>query len=449
MNAPSFEDDPRTRVVRRLRQAAEYRIVVLLAAAGFGKSIALRQFLETLDGSARVDVTPGMKAADFAARLSAVLNADTCATVAVDGLEGLAEPDEAVAKLVESIERTKAQRRWVISTRSAAGLPLGTWIAYRDCELVIGGADLQYARDEIVEAGLRLGFGLGDEEIDDIAALTEGWPLAVGVALRAALHGHGRDRLQAEVREAASRFYRETVYPRLTGDERSLLAVAAALPEIDVRILELAGLPRANETLEKLRERTTLLADGPDGTYHCLGLFRSFLRRQCELGGSGEIGRVYLSAARGLEAAGRVNDALDAFINAKAQSDVLRLLEQSGFDLLERGQSSAIGRAVDVLSEPDRRLNPHVLALRGVLQSLAGDVISAEALLRRALGGAQNLPRLTSAVSIRLALILTNQGREIDELLKPVANDVARSAADRAEAWSLMAARSALAGSPT
>lgn len=436
--------DPRPRLVERLREAGAYRVTIIAAPAGFGKSTVLSQFLEGAQRCSRVDIVPGMTTAQLAAGLTAALEAAT-ETITVDGVDALSDPASGVAALVDCIERS-VHVSWIVATRTVSGLPLGTWLAHRDCELVVESADLQYTRDEIADAALRLGFGLADDELDDIVALTEGWPPAVGVALRAAARAQNRARLNSTVRDAAYWYFQEAVYPGLASAERELLTVAVALPEIDVGLLELAGFPRAHEAIDALRGRTMLLERGPNGTYRCLSLFRGFLRRQIEVAGSQEIARVYSAAARGLEAADRVGDALDAFICAKSHADVLRLLEQSGFDLLERGQSSVIGRAVDVLNEPDKRLNPHVLALRGVLQSIQGDVVSAEALLRRSLADAGDQPVLTSTVSIRLALLLTNQGREINTLLEPVASDVSLSASDRAEAWSLMAASAALSG---
>src|SRR6185437_10002129 len=159
-------------VVQRLREAAAYRVAVVLAPAGYGKSIALGQLLEAIGSHWRVDVGMQMPTARFAAELSAALDAGA-GTIAVDGLDAQ-DPEAAVAVLVDRIEQTKTGTHWIVASRSALGLPIGTWLAYRDCELIVGSADLKYSRDEIVDAALRLGFGLGDDELDDIVSITEG-----------------------------------------------------------------------------------------------------------------------------------------------------------------------------------------------------------------------------------------------------------------------------------
>lgn len=436
--------DPRPRLVERLREAGAYRVTIIAAPAGFGKSTVLSQFLEGAQRCSRVDIVPGMTTAQLAAGLTAALEAAT-ETIAVDGVDALSDPASGVATLVDCIERS-VHVSWIVATRTVSGLPLGTWLAHRDCELVVESADLLYTRDEIADAALRLGFGLADDELDDIVALTEGWPPAVGVALRAAARAQNRARLHSTVRDAAYWYFQEAVYPGLASAERELLTVAVALPEIDVGLLELAGFPRAHEAIDALRDRTMLLERGPNGTYRCLSLFRGFLRRQIEVAGSQEIARVYSAAARGLEAADRVGDALDAFICAKSHADVLRLLEQSGFDLLERGQSSVIGRAVDVLNEPDKRLNPHVLALRGVLQSLSGNSARAEAFLRRSLTRAKENRDVVGFARLRLALMMANYGSDVVEILNPVADDPLQPTPVRAEALSLRATAYAMGG---
>lgn len=423
-------------MIRRFREAGAYRVTVVLAPAGSGKSTALQQFLDSVGSYARVDVCTAMTTDRFADAISGA--AQTGATrIAVDGLDALDDPASGAAVLDEQIQRTKDHVYWIVASRSAIGLPIGTWLAYCDCELIIEGADLRYTREEIVDAALRLGFGLPDEELDSIVSITEGWPAAVGVGLRSVSRAQDAARMQGTVREAAYRFFHENAYPGLTHDERALLAVAAAQREIDVGLLELAGFPRAQELIEAIRERTMLFDAGPNRTYRCLGLFQSFLRRQIEVAGSSEIRRVYAIAGRGLELAGRTNDALDAFVGAKAEPDVLRLLEKNGFDLLERGQSAVIARAVAMLADADKRSNPHVLALRGVLQALAGNPARAEALLRRALSRANNNPDVVGFARLRLAPLMANYGSDVIELLDPVADDSKQPNSVRAEAFAL------------
>ncbi len=51
-----FRPIDRPRVLERLATAAQYRIATIIAPAGFGKSVAIRQFLETVAASVVYDV---------------------------------------------------------------------------------------------------------------------------------------------------------------------------------------------------------------------------------------------------------------------------------------------------------------------------------------------------------------------------------------------------------
>ncbi|HEY6327574.1 MAG TPA: LuxR C-terminal-related transcriptional regulator, partial [Candidatus Cybelea sp.] len=131
---------------------------------------------------------------------------------------------------------------------------------------------------------------------------------------------------------------------------------------------------------------------------------------------------------------------------AASLSDILRLLERDGFDMLERARGDVVARAIESLDEHTRRQNATILALQGALQATAGKFARAESLLRRALAKAGSNRDLFAITSLRLASLVANQGGEIASVLDPVANDRGQSAAHRAEAISLVLAAQALTG---
>src|SRR5690348_13504148 len=59
MSRPGFRSIVRARVMQRMTQACAYPVALVVAPAGYGKTVALRQYLETLDSPhARFDVRP-------------------------------------------------------------------------------------------------------------------------------------------------------------------------------------------------------------------------------------------------------------------------------------------------------------------------------------------------------------------------------------------------------
>ncbi len=107
----------------------------------------------------------------------------------------------------------------------------------------------------------------------------------------------------------------------------------------------------------------------------------------------------------------------------------MRLLEQHGFDLLERARGDVVARAADALDERTRRENATVLALQGSLQAIAGKFARAESLLRRALARAGSDRDLVATTSLRLASLIANQGGDVTDLLRVVGDDRAQTTA--------------------
>jgi ATP/maltotriose-dependent transcriptional regulator MalT len=242
------------------------------------------------------------------------------------------------------------------------------------------------------------------------------------------------------------RLLAEQVYAGLDDEERSLLEVAVALPVIDVDVLERAGFDRALTIVERLRERTAFVHEESPGVYQCHDLFRDFLRHQTALGGKRLQHRVHERAARALEQSGDFEYAITSYATAGLLSDVLRLLEEHGFDLLERARGDVVAHAIEALDERTRRENAAILALQGILQSTAGRFSRAESLLRRALSLAGNNRDLVARVSLRLASLMANEGRDVADLLGAVGHDGEQHTSRRVQALSLIAGQRAVAG---
>lgn len=473
----------RPRIVDRITAVSGRPVVLLIAPAGYGKSVALRQYLATLRdpcvrfavgtehakllgflrGLAQAvrEVAPHALAAlagayernpasptrgaDLAQWMHAHLEG-FCGTVSIDDLH-VADGDPEVARFLASlIERTKGRIRWVLASRSTAGLPIGSWLAYGDADLAVDERDLRFTIDEAREAARTLSLRIRDDELSDLLILTEGWPAAMSFALRSSTRSADLRNISALTREMIYRFLAEQVYAALEDEERALLEVAIALPIIDAGILERAGFDRALPMIESLRQRTSFIYAESPGIYRCDDLFGEFLRRQSALVGKSAQQEIRARAARALEAAGDAEHAIAAYAGAGSQGDVVRLLEQHGFDLLERARGDVVARAIEQLDERTRREHATVLALRGVLHAIAGRMARAETLLRRSLVRARNDRELVATVSLRLARLVGNQGRDVTELLYPLANDPGHKPARRAEALSLIAASQVLAG---
>jgi ATP/maltotriose-dependent transcriptional regulator MalT len=478
-----FAPIDRPRLVERLAASAAFPVALLIAPAGYGKSVALRQYLASLrEPNARFglraehatllgflrglaealrDKAPHAitalagayernqaspkRSTDLARWMHAHLESFS-GTVAIDDLH-LADGDLEVARfLIALIERTKGRIHWILASRSTTGLPVGTWLAYRDADLPIGEHDLRFTPAEAREAAAALGLTIREDELTDLLALTEGWPAAMSFALRTSTRSSELRNVSAMTREMIYRLLAEQVYADLDEGERNLLEVGTALPTLDVGVLERAGFDRALPIIERLRERTAFIYEESPGIYQCHDLFRDFLRHQTALGGKRAHQIVHERAARALEANADVEHAIASYVIAGASADVVRLLEQDGFDLLERARGDVIAHAIESLDEKTRRENPSVLALQGALQAIAGKFARAESLFRRSLARSGSNRDLVAIASLRLASVVGNQGQGVSSILEPIAGDDMQRADYRAEALSLIAAQQAISG---
>lgn len=477
----AFAPIERPRVVARLAASESFPITLVVAPAGYGKSVILRQYLRTLheppvrfalraEHGTLLGFLRGLtealgerapyamtaladaferstasrdRGADLALWMHAHLEA-FAGVIAIDDLH-VAESDAGVAQFLSAlVERTKGSIRWILATRSTTGLPVGTWLAYRDADLPIDEQMLRFTSEEARETATQLGLTIGDEELRELLELTEGWPAAMSFALRSSTQSSELRSVSALTREMIYRLLAEQIYASLSEEERALLDVAVALPVIDVAVLERAGFDTALTVLEQLRERTSFIYGEAPGIYQCHDLFREFLRRQTALAGKRSQQTVHAQAAGALEAHGDVEHAIAAYVTAESLSDVVRLLERYGFDLLERARGDVVARAIEALDEQTRRENGYVLGLQGALQATAGKFARAESLFRRALAVAKDDRDLVATVSLRLASILGNQGKDIAKILNPVAKDKEQRGAYRCEALALMAASRAV-----
>ncbi|MEO6912650.1 MAG: hypothetical protein ABI182_01340, partial [Candidatus Baltobacteraceae bacterium] len=446
----------RPRVIERIASASIARIVLIIAPAGYGKSVALRQYLETVtEPFVRYDVHSENAALlgfvrGFADRLSEIaphvrktvsgayekcLKAPSpgidlamwmhahikafSGIIVIDDLH-IAEHDPEITKFIVSLaERTKGRVKWVIASRTALDLPVASWMAYGDTNLSIDEIDLRFTIDEARATAKAARVGVRDEELAEILEMTDGWPTALSFALRSSTRSVDLRGIAASTREMVYSFLAEQVYKGLSPDEQQFLKFASLLPEIDLTVLKHADFDRGKHIVEELRSRVSFIYADRPGVYRCHDLFRDFLKHELELEGEIAYGRMRLQAADALEKAGNIPAALTLYGQAASDANVLRLLEYLGFGLVEQGHDDAVQSALGELPADVLRTHSWVLGMRALHEAGVGKFDKAESLFERAIVKASG-PEAHAQLAIRLALVLINQGRDVTQLLEPL-----------------------------
>ncbi|MBV8433805.1 MAG: AAA family ATPase [Candidatus Eremiobacteraeota bacterium] len=395
----------RARLNDRLARAAKAPITVIVAPAGFGKSVALRDFLldariEAMRFELRREdasllsfarrlcevVRPAVPAAAasfsalqervFAAADRPKLVSDwfaehlkrTIATIVVDDLHFAAADPDAIAFLAELVDKTTDRIHWILATRSDAGLPIATWIAYGRMELPITQDDLRFTVEEAVAAAQAGHADVHPAEIEALWRSTEGWPVALTIALRT--HTQAADLRAAVTRELIYRYLAEQVFARVTESQREFLLTTSIFSTFDVTMADALG--GTVEFIAELRHGVAFITETAPGQYRYHDLFREYLESELGRRGDGARQRALATGARLLEEREDVSGALVLYSKAKDPASVLRIVEKGGFALFERGQADTLAAALDAVPEELRRESPAALGLQATLEAARG-----------------------------------------------------------------------------
>jgi ATP/maltotriose-dependent transcriptional regulator MalT len=445
----------RPRLNDRFSRAAAYPITLVIAPAGFGKSVALRDFLrdsrtdvvridvrredDTLLGFSRhfcdaVAAVAPSAAASFASLQEKLLSADdpsrlvcdwfaehlkrTIGTIVVDDLHFAAIDPASIAFLTGLIDRTLERIHWIVASRSDANLPIATWLAYGRMDLPIDGSDLRFTLEEAMAAAQAAHAPIETAEVKALCELTEGWPVALAIALRT--QTQAADLRAATTRDLIYRYLAEQVFTRLPPSQREFLLATSVFSTFDAAIAEALG--GTAGSIDELRRGVAFLTESDVAQYRYHDLFRDYLESELFRRGVNAWREAVVTGARLLEEKGDLAPALSLYAKAKDGVSILRLTETYGFALFERGQADALSAALDALPEELRRESPAALGLQAALEAARGHF---EPACRGFVAAIERAGRIELRLALvhRYAIELVRHGRDCIGLLEHYALD--------------------------
>lgn len=446
----------RARINERLEHATRFPVTLIVAPAGFGKSVALRDFLEgaRLD-SVRYDVrredgtllafvkrlsealepaAPSALAA-FPAMQQRVLAAqepvrqlsdwfaehlkNTACTIVIDDLHYAATDPASIALLADLIERTGERIKWIIAARSDVGLPIATWIAYGRMDLPVGEEDLRFTTDEALAAAAQTDAKLDLQEVEALRQLTEGWPVALTIAMRTRTHSADLRSAAFSTREMIYRYLAEQVFNALSLPQRAFALASCVFSTFSSEIAQALGATPA--FLDELRAKTTFLHEISPGEYRYHELFRDFLEAELRRSGEREWMRALCEGAGLLDRRGEAAGALVLYTKARAAQPIVDIIERHGFSLFERGEAEKVAQALDVLPDEVRRKSAMATGLRGMIDASLGRFEVAEGEFSAAIGLASGDDELRLRLVHRYAIELVRLDRDCVAFLEPYA----------------------------
>jgi LuxR family maltose regulon positive regulatory protein len=445
----------RARVNERLTRAARFPVTLLAAPAGFGKSVALRDFIESsrldavvlelrredatlLDFVRRLSeaVAPAAPtaAASFPALAQRVMAASqpvrelsdwfvehtkrASCTIVIDDLHYAADV-ASVAFLADVIERTGERISWIIAARTDMGLPVATWVAYGRMDFPVGEDDLRFTQEEALAAAGDAEAPPEPREVESLRVLTGGWPVALNIALRTRTRVRDLESAASGTREIVYRYLAEQILASLPDGQRTFLLASSVFSSFDGEIVERLG---ARDLFETVRRSVTFLTEISPGEFRYHDLFREFLESELLRTGRAAWLEATREGARLLEARGAERAALLLYARASDAEAIVRILERSGLALFERGEGAALRAAVESLPEGQTRGNAMVQGLRAMLEAARGHFETAEPAFLAAIAQSHDQAIRLNLVH-RYAVELVRQGRDCIALLEPVALD--------------------------
>ncbi|MBV8490615.1 MAG: AAA family ATPase [Candidatus Eremiobacteraeota bacterium] len=445
----------RARINDRLARATQYPVTLILAPAGFGKSVALRDFLL----SARIDavrfdvrredeslldfarrfcsalepVAPSASAA-FSALQERVMGStqapkDMCAwfaehlrrvvcTIVVDDLH-FAEP-LAVEFLAQLVDRTSNHIDWILASRSDAGLPVASWLGYGRMDVPVDERDLRFTEEEALAAADEAQGIVAPDEVRSLLELTEGWPVALAIALRTRTGAADLRSAARGTREMVYRYLAEQVLGGVTREQRAFLLATSIFSSFDVEMA--AALDGGADFIAELRRGVAFLSETRPGNYRYHDLFRDYLESELLRCGDAAFRDALRAGGSLLEERGERAEALRLYTKAGDAERIARILDADGFGLFERGHAETLLAALDVLPESLRAQSASALGLRAMLDAARGHFDVARHGFARAIDVATG-DEQRFALLHRYALELVRHDLDCIDLLEPYAND--------------------------
>jgi len=416
-----FEPVVRERLLARFDDAAAYRIVVVAAAAGFGKSVAVRHYLEhrRIDhvrcalrrehddllgvlgafAAAVERIAPNMLHA-YSSFYSNVEQSPTIArgiaqwiatmlksyrgAIFIDDLHHARNDPRVAEMLLEVVDRTHGDVRWFFAARDPQMFPVATWLAYGATDVPIDEADLRLTIDEAAAAARAVEVSLTHETLGELLALTDGWATAFAFALRVSTRTSELAHVALGTREMIYAFLAEQVFRSLDEADRDFLLRTAPLPALDLRVLREAEFEDAPATIERLRRTTAFVTEESDRVFRYHDLFRDFVEHELRKNGA-HYARACDDAAGWSLQAGRTVEALKLYGDAGNGEAIARILESRGAELFDRGEVKLLEGILESLEQARVERSPLVLALGAMVAALRGRFEVSDAAFRRAL----------------------------------------------------------------
>ncbi len=384
----------RARLVERLHQNLHRRLTFVTAPAGFGKTTLLvdfaaevpakvgwyhitaedkdlRRFVRYVAGAFAQtfpalrpvfkELLEGVLPAQNPAALAGWLNnllaehVDDFTLLVLDDYHLVGEKQEVVDFVEAWLEHLPDQVRLVVASRSVYGIP--TTRLYLRNELgLIGPEDLRFTAEELrALARLAYDVDLPMEYAADLAARTDGWIIAMLLAIR--LRTEGSLPLIRGEREELYAFLAEEVLRHLPSHLVAFLLKTSIFDEFSAPLCrEVLGEPAAAKYLQEIENRNLFVTrvDTTEGAaYRYHQLFADFLQSRLQDEEAEERQRLHARAARWFWKHGDIERAVAHRLAAGDREGAAQWMDAAAREVFLNGHLELLSQWVGVLKAPE------------------------------------------------------------------------------------------------
>jgi DNA-binding SARP family transcriptional activator len=401
----------RADLVDRVVAGLEERLVVVVAAAGYGKSTLLAQALAVghrpwvwcscdarlatpaqllahidagarrlLQGTASTIRVADAPSTQVAALANALAACEEDVVVALDDVHLL--PPDAAAVLDLLLSDLPPNVHLVLAGRERLPVPIARLRPNRVLE--IGEPELAFSEAEAVDLLYAAGLATGPEQVAELHRRTEGW--AAGLLIGAHAERPPSPAI-ARSQEHVFDYLGEEVLARQPPELRRFLLATCVFerftPELADQVVGGGGTRRlARELVD--RHLFTVRLEGDEEWYRYHGMLLSFLRRRLADEAPGRARDLHAAAGEALVAAGLPGEGIRHLLHAGADARAADVLEPIAEGMVRTPEAHALGEWLERLPEPVQAGRPALVAARGLLLHESGDHVAALELMERA-----------------------------------------------------------------
>jgi len=401
----------RRSIIKAFNELKQERIIAICAPAGYGKTVAITQWLEreprakavfTLDEHdnnhggfcerfcamlracqpqnktlTNIVSHPSFQSEPYMFSLRAVsaLSTRKKAVIALDDLHLIT--DNAVLKLLLTfIKRLPKSFQIVLVSRHDLP-PIFSELLLKGQVALIDAEQFLFSDEEVKILYNNRGTQITQEQAAKINSKAHGWAIGINAFLLA------NEASFNNVRDYLDDFVQSNIWERWDEQTRDFMLRTCVLRELTPKLCEaMTGVKNSAKLLKELVQKGAFITQLQDGTYRYHHLFQQFLRRMCEERGEGFLHSLLEAEGNYHLSQGDFYPAVDCFIKCKNHDGIAKC-----FDLLEA--SGGVGfeekRLLPILNNPEMvnvaKRYPHMLYLLAWRAYIAGDIEEVTSLL--------------------------------------------------------------------